>query len=323
MVKTLRESLPTEELPGLYHMGSSKKMIKTDSRKPLKIEANNKIIADMRMSNQRSASLANIYTNRSQAMISNGESVILAERLSKLNNETISPRSPNIFELTSPRNEGPSIISNTSASFFPSLGLRASGGMRSKKDILNDFQKKSPLQKNITDDLVKDAEITKRRRSVLLNNNKDAITDIPDLRMGKKHRKIKIESNYQQPLYKFDQTALDAEREQFQSTVAVPKGISAYSRLFDQATQEYKWEECTLLAKVAPGKYAIKWSASSKPKVVDRLNLKYPEEMELEKNNSFSDERLKNAKILQYESLYNLSLNGRLLFNKILSLTLI
>lgn len=308
MVKTLKESQPIEDLVYLHKAPSSRKISKADSRTVLKAETNLKFINDMKLSNQRSASLANLYSNRSQALISNGESVIIAERLSKLQNETTSPKLPNIFELTSPRNEGPSVISMTSGSILPSLGIRVSGGLKSKQEIMNDFQKKSVISKNVPEGIVKDVEFTKRRRSAIFNKNHEVIKDEADMRVGKNHRKIRLENNSHQPLFKFDQKAFDEERDQPLTTGKLPPGLKAFSTVLDHNTNEYRWEECSVIAKVAPGKYAIKWPQTSHPKIVDRLNLRYPEEME--QPATLDHERQRKAREMQYEALYNSNLKG-------------
>ena len=312
MVKIIQET--KKQLPSYPSLTDSVTL-----RKPLKKEVwenphketNSKIIQEMRLSNNRSASMTNVLSNRSHAMISAGESVILAERLSKHQIEDSSNKYQNIFELTSPRQEGPSLISVASGSFLPSLGLRTSGGFKAKLQAFNEFKKTRNYEREAANEILKDVALLDRKKSALLIQNSESIFDKLDTRMGKKHKKIKINSSMQQPLFSFDQTALDDEKKASDqgTSLPFPSGILAFSRIFDPSTGTFVWEECRILAKVAPGKYAIKWLLNNKPKVVDRLNLRYQEEMEAQQRENL-DDRLDQARALQYESLYNSNLKG-------------
>lgn len=312
MVKSLQETKAQLIAQGEITQPSACHKIQHEMSKASRTETNAKRIEEMRISNLRSTSLASLFMQRSQAMITSGESVILAERLSRMDRDEASRKNVNIFELTSPRNEGESLLSPRSSTFLPSLGMKSQTGVRSKMEIFKDFQSRQVLQKDVAREIYKDREVIKRKRSVLLNDNLEMIRDKPDSRAGKKHRRIKMDTSLQQPLYTFDQTTLEAEKvSQEHPEAELNSGIEAYSRVFDIKTQEFVWKECTVLTKVAPGKFAIRWKTNNKPKVVERLNLKLKQEM-MADNPGEPDARLQNALALQYESLFNTNLKGSL-----------
>jgi hypothetical protein len=262
------------------------------------------VIQNMRNSNGAALARTLAFRSKSEAMIASTESYILAERSLKKDTEESSNQ---IFRLTSPKDK--SGVSN-----LPLLGSPSSKTLKTQANLYTS-QKRRLLPKKEAEEIgmeiVKESNMKQLQKSTFLTQNTDFLSDEIDIRAGKKHRKIAIVRQLQNPLFKYDQDLLIQELEE-NAVKPTNADFEAYSRRIIGQPPVTAWAECKILAKVAPGKYAIEWISDKKRKIVDRLNLRFADEMNRQITDELND-KYRVALSKQYEDLFAKNYESRLI----------
>lgn len=171
---------------------------------------------------------------------------------------------------------------------------------------------------------------------VLFANNKGLFLDKPDPKVGHDHWRLRMDATQRlshSPVCLYDIQMRDQEQqdaEELQPIASKPhkpntssgqKNIPeeefledetpAFSRLVDWKQACITWAPCIVIGKVIPGLYVIKWTHNQKNKIVDRFNLRFPQEMEPTVAKEL-DNRLQLAVDLRYQDIYQANLKSKL-----------
>lgn len=169
---------------------------------------------------------------------------------------------------------------------------------------------------------------------VLMANNRDLFLDGPDPVVGKDHWRLRMDASQRlmhSPVCLYDIGMRDKEQHvsgegnerllqnnkagsdqpEDQHLEGDEPEVPAFSKLVDWTKGVISWAPCVMVGKVIPGLYVISWSHNQKTKIVDRFNLRFPEEMESDVAQEL-DARLQQAAQLRYLDVYQSNLKSNL-----------
>lgn len=280
---------------------------------------NLKLVDDMKSANERNTARSTVFKIKSDAMIASADSYIIAERSHNNDQDEHSDLNANIFELTSPRQEKQFKLGRSTQGSLPLISLSSPKGANLSKDQLEGRDSKAKFSwrmDNISKRLKDESAQLDLRKTAFFQNNADSLKDQLDLRVGKKHKKIKIDRQLQKPLFHYDLPTMTQEKAQAPLFPDIPPGPDPVSSTLPQAfskkhtsTGELQWQPCSVKARISPGKYVIEWLDDKKRKVVDRLNLRYDCDMD-DTLTVTMDDRVRQAIIDRYDDLYVMNLDG-------------
>ena len=317
----------------LFRVGSPRSIIEIEGKKQSKYE----LLANMKLANQNSMNKTFQMRSKSHAVITNPEAFLMADKPWGASNVLFAENQnlannrfgSTILDLTNPhivqsyrekRNENSSKLEMEDSRSRPRKE-------KSPQNLVEDppsplIFKPTKLKPIVLDsvkfrpeggiEIISSREQEKNRSmNQMIESNGDLIRREKDEMVGKNLQKIKM-TNFslqsRHPLFKFDEeTAIQEFLNKEEFGHEEKKGFCRY---YDLKSEKYTWEECRIIGKYADGRYVIYWLKNNERKIVDRLNLRYAEEMGEEEEEEYQ-KKFDAAVRKRHIEVYNLSLKSK------------